>query len=107
MAFRQFVDSRGITWEVWEVEPSRAERRSGRDRRRTKRDDPDRRRSAEDTPRARISSEFTRGWLCFQTQHEKRRLSPVPEGWESVDEASLEGLCAQARPVGKPRRLIE
>lgn len=93
-------------WEVWEVEPSHAERRAGHDRRRAPRPGPDRRRTI-DHMRVRISSEFTSGWLCFQSSHEKRRLAPVPDGWEHLEDAALEPLLDQATPSGRPRRLIE
>ncbi len=39
------------------------------------------------------------GWLCFERGEEKRRLSPIPRGWEAVSEAELEELFEQARPV--------
>jgi hypothetical protein len=108
MSLRRFTDSVGVTWEVWEVEPSRAERRLAKvDRRRTPRRGPDRRQQVEDTARVRISSEFTYGWLAFQAAHEKRRLAPVPDGWERLDDAGLEQLLQQAALRGRPRRLIE
>jgi hypothetical protein len=107
MPHRQFTDSKGTTWDVWEVEPSHAERRRpGHDRRRTARPGPDRRRSIDDM-RVRISSELTQGWLVFQSTNEKRRLTPVPEGWAHLDDAALERLLSQAALSGRPRRLIE
>ena len=107
MAHRRFADARGIMWDVWEVQPSYAERRvAERDRRRTRRPGTDRRRVADPT-RVRISTQLTQGWLAFQSEGEKRRLVPVPNKWEACDDAALEQLLAKAVPVGKPRRLIE
>jgi hypothetical protein len=106
MAHRLFTDSRGVTWDVWEVEPSRVERRSGTDRRRSPRPDPDRR-TRNDEPRVRISTELTQGWLTFQSASEKRRLAPVAEGWDLLDDAELEKLLHRATLVGRPRRLVE
>ncbi len=106
MAHRQFVDSRGTIWDVWEVEPSSAERRSGAERRRAPRRTPDRR-CRTDALRVRISTELTHGWLCFQSHSEKRRLAPVPEGWAVLDDTRLEALLGEARFVGRPRRLLE
>jgi len=106
MPHRRFTDGRGIVWEVWEVEPSRAERRNGADRRRAPRPEPERRR-ANDGPRVRISTELTHGWLCFQSTVEKRRLAPVPEGWASLDDARLEGLLREATASSRAARLIE
>ena len=44
------------------------------------------------------------GWLCFERGEEKRRLSPIPAGWEAAPDAELEELFDQARPV--PRRSL-
>jgi hypothetical protein len=107
MPHREFTDSRNVRWEVWEVEPSHAERRRAvQDRRRTRRPGPDRRR-VDDPMRVRISTELTQGWLAFQASHEKRRLTPVPDGWHLLDDGALERLLNQATLVGRPRRLLE
>jgi hypothetical protein len=107
MAHRQFTDARHLKWDVWEVEPSHAERRlAERDRRQTPRATPDRR-QVTDAMRVRISTRLTDGWLAFQAKHEKRRLSPVPDGWEQLDDAGLERLLAMATVSGRPRRLVE
>ena len=71
-----------------------AERRSGDDRR-----------AEEKKPgvmRATIAPEFTYGWLCFETVGEKRRLAPVPEGWDRADDETIEQWCCVAKAV--PRR---
>jgi hypothetical protein len=107
MSHRVFNDSHGIQWDVWEVEPSSAERRRAiHDRRQTPRPGPDRRRIA-DSMRVRISTELTDGWLTFQASHEKRRLAPVPEGWNLLDDEALEQLLQKATLAGRPRRLHE
>lgn len=46
---------------------------------------------------------FANGWLCFESEREKRRLAPIPAGWESRDAGALEHLCEQACRV--PSRL--
>jgi hypothetical protein len=46
-------------------------------------------------PRARVAlpGSFSAGWLCFESQGEKRRLTPVPAEWELAnDDALLEWL---------------
>jgi hypothetical protein len=53
---------------------------------------------------AHVSAEYASGWLTFQSGSEKRRLAPVPEGWESLDGAGLEQLCQAATPAGRPRQ---
>jgi hypothetical protein len=107
MPHRQFVDSKYTTWEVWDVEPSHAERRkSASDRRRSRRTSGERR-QVEDRSRVRINSDLADGWLAFESKHDKRRLSPIPIGWEALDASALEQLCEQANSVGRPRRLLE
>jgi hypothetical protein len=45
---------------------------------------------------------LTRGWLCFESQGERRRLQPIPESWHHLTDAELAGLLGQARVA--PRR---
>jgi hypothetical protein len=37
------------------------------------------------------------GWLCFESQGEKRRLAPVPEHWEKANEQMLAAFCNAAK----------
>ena len=107
MSHRQFTDSKKTTWEVWDVEPSHAERRlSEQDRRRSGRTSGERRR-VEDRSRVRIRTELAHGWLAFESKHERRRLAPIPSDWETLDASALERLCDQAKSIGRPRRLLE
>ena len=103
MAHREFLDHEGVRWEVWDVHPTHVERR----RRSGGVAQPDERRVAREGPRVQVRPEFLEGWLAFQSRSERRRLAPAPEGWEALDDEQLAGLCAQAVPVGTPRRLVE
>lgn len=116
MAHRVFIDDLGIEWQVWETTPSSAERRLRGERRQSargplpglpdRRAGADRRRVAE--ARVRVTAGYERGWLTFESRGEKRRLMPVPAGWEHLSEAALAELCALATPVPKRfGRLIE
>jgi hypothetical protein len=77
---REFTDTSGVHWRVWDVNP---------------------------TLHARPSSSMTKlgfrnvpaGWLCFESAGKRRRLSPVPENWTAVDDNALEEYCARAEPV--------
>jgi hypothetical protein len=107
MPHRQITDSKRTTWEVWDVEPSHADRRmSGGDRRQSRRTSGERRRVT-DRSRVRIKSDLAHGWLAFESKHDRRRLAPIPTGWEALDEAALERLCEQAQSIGRARRLLE
>jgi len=107
MAIREFTDSRGRYWVVWEVHPTLAERR-----RRNAGPPPgvrERRRFVENRPR--ISPRMEGGWLAFEASDgERRRLAPVPDtpsDWERASEDQLRTWCALAEPAPPARRLIE
>jgi len=111
VSYRTFLDSTGKRWEVWLVTPAAAERRkvdrrarSGAgevsaefaDRRRT----PDRRKN----PFRRtieVASEFSGGWLCFESEGEKRRLAPVPPGWDEAGPDRMATWLQAAKRVVK------
>jgi len=104
---RTFKDREGKHWDVWIVHPSAAERRfvdrrvnevdeaGGVERRRGV----ERRGAVRKSPRASVAEEFAHGWLCFETQGEKRRLAPVPELWDRADNKTLEQWCSIATPA--------
>ena len=110
MTHRTFKDRLGKIWDVWQVQPSAAERRFFQRRvHEDERSDTTERRSGLDrreseTPptahhRAPVAAEFAYGWLCFETVGEKRRLAPVPEAWERADDETIEQWCCVAKPV--------
>jgi hypothetical protein len=109
MAIRWFQTDDGVTWHVRNVLPGLAdeERRTGYDRRSPdpvfrhagpeRRVNPDRRK-----PAPFLNPELACGWLAFESENEKRRLAPIPQRWESLSDAELTRLCAQARVVQLP-----
>jgi len=105
LTHRRFTDQQGKTWDVWQVHPAAAERRFSQRRVNDEdRTDAAERRSGVDRreerlARALIAPEFTYGWLCFETQGEKRRLAPVPDRWDSADDETIEQWCCSAKPV--------
>lgn len=104
MALREFTDDRGERWRVWEVHPRLLERRHA--------DDPSKRPAVERrrTPQLRVKPSdpaMTEGWLTFDSRGERRRICPIPAGWEHSDDAELRRLLARAIPVGRTGRLVE
>ena len=91
---------------MWQVHPSAAERRFSQRRiidddradKAERRSGDERRVGARDA-RAPVAAEFTYGWLCFETTGEKRRLAPVPEGWDRADDETIEQWCCVAKPA--------
>jgi hypothetical protein len=108
MSLRVFRDQGGHEWKVWDVVPNPG--RPASDRRAADRRvpppqerDPERRTGRE---RRRDAGLFTpgleAGWLCFENGEEKRRLTPIPSGWQGAPAPTLAELLARARRV--PRR---
>ena len=111
MSYRTFLDSNGKRWEVWLITPAAAERRKA-DRRASSGEsspyqgDLDRRRTPERRRgpfrrSAAVASEYSNGWLCFESEGEKRRLAPVPPGWEEAGPDRLATLLQAAKRVVK------
>ena len=102
MRIRVFEDYLGRRWEVWQTNPQLAERREMvrrrlPDRRRGRRPEPSRRtvsdRRAQQGARFPGISQLEGGWLCFESEGERKRLAPVPEAWERADDMTLAALC--------------
>jgi hypothetical protein len=105
MPCREFVDGRMMVWTVWHVNANRSERREAATRRSEERAKGDRRRRCEPRPRRmRIPAPMAAGWLCFESATEKRRLAPVPPGWQRMSDRGLEELCARAIATPKTAR---
>ena len=104
MALREFGGLGGRRWEVWDTIPS------------TPRDYADTAMGRLLSSRPEVESgagipgRFTpgreSGWLTFASGTERRRLSPIPEGWESCGEEELRRYLTRAdRVVGAPQRI--
>ncbi len=109
MPLRHFKDSEGREWRVWDVVPyagQASERRAG-----------DRRVAASGAytgPERRLRDRRMRtptlltpglelGWLCFEGGVDKRRLTPIPAGWDVTPADQLEALLTRAASVNRRR----
>ena len=101
MALREFRDDRGQSWQVCNVQPSYVERRTGAERRRTPRPGTVDRRVRRQH-RMTVAPRFRAGWLIFESRTERRRLGPIPAGWEQCGD---EELCAMLRDAETLRSL--
>lgn len=107
MPYRTFADDTGRSWEIWDVRPEGIERRSGerREKRLTpwtgfeRRVSDDRRQKRE--VRMRLDYPLSDGWLVFKSDEEKRRLSPIPDNWETLRGQGLRALWEKAEVIGK------
>lgn len=109
MTIRTFRDANGVEWRVYTLVPKGLERRNRSDRRRgadptytgpERRQQTDRRQQPRDGPertsQAWVLPGIQGGWLVFDSGAERRRLTPIPPGWETATEAELEQLCRLA-----------
>jgi hypothetical protein len=72
VAIRLFRDSQGIEWRVWSTVPSNM---------------------------GAVAPDMRGGWLSFDSGTERRRLTPIPPGWEEVSDDRLDLICRIATPT--------
>src|SRR5690348_10195820 len=94
MAHRTFADRDGREWQVWSVKPTKVERREQPTAAEVVGD-----RRATTEYRAVLGPDMAKGWLCFQSGHEKRRLAPFPKNWETLKDRDLWTLLSAAAPA--------
>jgi hypothetical protein len=77
---RVFADAQGVQWDVFAVypEPPRASR-------------------------SQLKGTYSKGWLCFDSATEKRRLSPIPDRWQQLTDEQLAQLSERAESATRRR----
>ena len=83
MSHRIFTDSTGTDWQVWDVRPTTT------------------------TESIQLRSEYAEGWLAFQSNLGRKRLVPIPTGWEQLGDDTLCRLCSEAQEQQPRKRLLE
>ena len=82
---RTITDATGVEWTVFEV-----------------------RRDGQTTDQwSYLPEEFGDGWLCFESKYSKRRLTPVPDDWERLDQHDLVRMLGRAAPVRRSQSTAE
>jgi hypothetical protein len=76
MALRNFTDSAGTVWRVWNTTPQ---------------------------PGAVYEASHKTGWLTFESAAVRKRLAPIPPGWEEASAERLELMCRAAEVVRRAR----
>jgi hypothetical protein len=69
---REFTDSAGVAWRVWSTIP-RAD--------------------------AVYDESLRSGWLTFESADTRKRLMPIPRGWEDATPERLDLMCRAAEVV--------
>ena len=98
MTIRALRDEHGVEWQVWAVHPSTPARLPAADG------------PAGPQLRPLLAPHLADGWLTFESAAgERRRIVPIPAGWDALDDAMLGRLLRQAtpQPHAHRRRLIE
>jgi hypothetical protein len=87
MPLRTFTAVDGSIWNVWNVVPT----------------------LARDDRKLFLGMEMTEGWLCFESSSSgtKRRIVPVPAGWETWSDGDLEIALGRASDVHRGPRVRE
>jgi hypothetical protein len=81
MPLREFADRLGKVWRVWSVTIDQAYVHELREA---------------------YLGELAQGWLCFESNAERRRLASFPEDWHLMTEGQLSALLERAKAA--PRR---
>jgi hypothetical protein len=80
---REIRDAAGVDWVVYEVQLKEGQL------------------GGPDLPEA-----LRNGWLCFESESEKRRLTPTPAGWDRLPESELQRLLEKAALAKRPTQKI-
>lgn len=76
MAIREFTDAAGVAWRVWNTTPM---------------------------PGAVFEQSHKTGWLTFESATERRRLAPIPAGWEEAPVERLDLMCRASEVVRRAK----
>jgi hypothetical protein len=76
MAHRTIVDDQEQVWDVFAVSTV-----------------------ASTSRRVLVQAELQSGWLAFQCGEQRRRLAPLPPGWDEMSDTALRDLMAKASPI--------
>ena len=99
MAHRLYRDEQDVVWQVWDIHPVEVERQLRKDEAPAVTGG-----TPETRTRMAVSGELVGGWLCFESARERRRLWPIPTGWEFLSDAELTQLCVSAVSTPDRRR---
>lgn len=80
MSLREISDEYGKRWQVFDVQP------------------------AHQSWAGALSENFVYGWLCFLSDKGRRRIAPIPDGWEHMNDQVLRSLLSVAPPTGENPR---
>ena len=84
---RSIRDQQGVTWQVWAVLPVAIEPNRIVD-------------PTTGVDRLPLPPELAEGWIAFQSARgERRRIGPLPDGWDTLDDDALLAVLDRAARV--------
>lgn len=111
---RTFLDDLARLWNAWEVIPAWGERRAAERRSQVEEsgtrvvDRRTRERRHARGLRIALPPRLANGWIAFECADERRRIAPIPPGWEQLPEVGLRELWRGAEQLPPRRkRLVE
>jgi len=84
--YRRIRDTDHRSWDIWEIGPDSVLGAGSYDRRHTARD-------------ANAPDFMLSGWLCFESNGDRRRFAPIPYGWEFLSDELLRFLLGISEEV--------
>jgi hypothetical protein len=78
---RTVTDTQGRNWRIWHVVPQSA-------------------------VLIQTSPQMSQGWLCFESDGDKRRMAQPPENWAALTDAELLELLSGASEVKKTEKKV-
>ena len=74
MPIIEFNDAAGKRWRVWGTQPYYS---------------------------TGLTGPMLKGWLTFESGEDRRRLAPMPDGWEHATDEQLQALCSRAERIAR------
>ena len=103
---RSFNDPKGQQWRVWKVTPSATVYHERRASPTAAGGDHARGGGQPYSGEERRKGDIQQGWLCFDSDAERRRFYPVPYGWEGFSEERLVRLLLASSPVRRTEGVL-
>ena len=107
MPLREFADSLGRVWQAWDTRPSSLGHLTKGESAFTRFVATTAKREGKEPTTVR--EQYAEGWLTFRLENARRRLAPIPAGWDGADDSTLQrylNSAIDAPEVAWPRPVI-
>lgn len=107
MPLREFADSLGQVWQAWDTHPTAIGHSAKGESAFTRFVASTAKREGREATTVR--EQYAEGWLTFRFDNARRRLAPIPAGWDGADDLTLQRYldsAIDAPEVSWPRPII-